>query len=131
MNADDTPELGLEEIQAGLARVSVERLRLDEREKALLLALGRVSAQRLNVLSGQLQAKGLVMENVLKRTVNASAKKPRLDQSKLAQPFVRKAPVQFRHPEQAGLVWSGRGKTPLWVKELQAQGRLDTARVKA
>ena len=131
MTADDTPELGLEEIQAALSRVALERLRLDEREKALLLALGRVSARRLGELSGHLQAKGLAMETVLQGAMNASARKPRIDQSKLAQPFVRKAPVQFRHPEQAGLVWSGRGKTPLWVKDLEAQGRLDAARVKA
>lgn len=130
MTTDDQPELGLEDIQAALARVSLDRLRLDERERSLLSALGRVSAQRLNELNSQLQNHGLMLEAVVQQALSASSKKPRMDQSKLAQTFVRKAPVQFRHPDQAGLVWSGRGKTPLWVKDLEAQGRLDSARVK-
>ena len=33
------------------------------------------------------------------------------------------APVKFRHPDDAGLTWSGRGKPPKWLAALEAEGR--------
>lgn len=35
----------------------------------------------------------------------------------------RPAPVKFRHPLQADLAWSGRGKTPRWINTWIAEGR--------
>lgn len=35
----------------------------------------------------------------------------------------RSAPVKFRHPLQADLAWSGRGKTPRWINTWIAEGR--------
>lgn len=32
-------------------------------------------------------------------------------------------PVKYRHPENPGLTWSGRGKRPAWVNEALASGR--------
>lgn len=32
------------------------------------------------------------------------------------------APVRYRHPENASLTWSGRGKRPNWMKEAMANG---------
>lgn len=34
-----------------------------------------------------------------------------------------KAPGKYRHPEEAGKSWSGRGRKPAWVKAWEAQGR--------
>ncbi len=34
----------------------------------------------------------------------------------------RKAPIKFRHPDHPELVWSGRGKTPQWVKTWTEDG---------
>lgn len=31
--------------------------------------------------------------------------------------------VRFRHPEDPGKVWSGRGRKPVWVKEWEHAGR--------
>lgn len=31
--------------------------------------------------------------------------------------------VRFRHPEDPGKVWSGRGRKPVWVKEWEHTGR--------
>jgi DNA-binding protein H-NS len=31
-------------------------------------------------------------------------------------------PVKYRHPENPGLTWSGRGKRPTWVNEALASG---------
>lgn len=35
----------------------------------------------------------------------------------------RPAPVKYRHPLQAELAWSGRGKTPRWINAWMAEGR--------
>ncbi|HEX4842860.1 MAG TPA: H-NS histone family protein [Limnobacter sp.] len=32
------------------------------------------------------------------------------------------APVRFRHPKDASLTWSGRGKRPNWMKDAMAAG---------
>lgn len=38
--------------------------------------------------------------------------------------------VRFRHPEDPGKGWSGRGRKPAWIKEWEAKGRsLDDLRV--
>jgi DNA-binding protein H-NS len=41
-----------------------------------------------------------------------------------------KGTVRYRHPEDAGKTWSGRGRKPSWVKEWEGAGRsLDDLRV--
>jgi DNA-binding protein H-NS len=37
--------------------------------------------------------------------------------------------VKFRNPEDATKTWSGRGRRPEWIKVLDAEGRLEDARV--
>ena len=32
------------------------------------------------------------------------------------------APAKYQHPENAALTWTGRGRTPKWVVEHEAQG---------
>lgn len=32
--------------------------------------------------------------------------------------------VKFRHPNNPSLTWTGRGKTPKWLSEEEAQGRM-------
>lgn len=42
----------------------------------------------------------------------------------------RRPVVRFRHPEDRGKTWGGRGRKPEWVREWEAQGgRLDDLRV--
>jgi DNA-binding protein H-NS len=42
----------------------------------------------------------------------------------------KSVPVRYRHPTNASLKWSGRGRQPQWVKELIGSGRsLDDLRV--
>lgn len=41
-----------------------------------------------------------------------------------------KAPARFRHPDDPGKTWSGRGRKPVWIKEWESAGRsLDELRV--
>lgn len=37
--------------------------------------------------------------------------------------------VKFRHPEDAGKVWTGRGRKPGWIVDLEQSGKIDSARV--
>jgi len=37
--------------------------------------------------------------------------------------------VKFRHPEDAGKVWTGRGRKPGWIVDLEQSGRIDSARI--
>ena len=32
-------------------------------------------------------------------------------------------PPRYRHPDDATLTWTGRGRTPVWLKEAEAAGR--------
>lgn len=121
----------MEEIQAALERVRRQKLRLEERERQLLQALAAATRGRVRELvdAGGLPAPAL--EGVLRRTVDSS----RRGQSEPSPPSesaairTRKAPLRYRHPDDPGRVWSGRGKTPRWVAELVAQGRLEQARI--
>ena len=38
-------------------------------------------------------------------------------------------PIKYRDPSDASRVWTGRGRSPGWVKELEQAGKLDSARV--
>ncbi len=119
-----------QEIQAELARVRRKKLLLEQREQQLLQALAQVSAGRVRqmVAEGGLPAHAL--EGLLRSTVGSSKRPtPGAAPPRASATQARKAPLRFRHPDDPGLVWSGRGKTPLWVRDLQAQGRLEQARL--
>jgi len=122
-------EADIQEIERELAQLRVQRMRIEQRERALLQALGSAGAARFHEVCHRLAAKGVPVEHLLRSTVDAGGPKSGLDTSKLAQSFVRVAPLKFRHPDQPALVWSGRGKSPLWIRELERQGRLDEARL--
>jgi DNA-binding protein H-NS len=119
----------LADLEASLLRVQRQKLQLEQREKVLMQALGQASQQRL---SGLIEESGMppdAFSDLVRRSVGSSARKTKVDSSKLAQPFVRKAALKFRHPDEPALVWSGRGKTPNWIKELDQAGRLHEARL--
>lgn len=120
-----------EEIQAALERVRRQKLRLEERERQLLQALAVTARERVRELVDVGGLATPVLEGMLRRTVDSS----RRGQAEPAPPSeadairARKAPLRYRHPDDPGKVWSGRGKTPAWVTELVAQGRLERARI--
>lgn len=39
-----------------------------------------------------------------------------------SQPAVSRAAIKFRHPTDASLTWSGRGRAPMWYKTFIANG---------
>jgi DNA-binding protein H-NS len=51
-----------------------------------------------------------------------------------AAKFAKKAPKppKYRHPENASVTWSGRGRQPAWIKDALAKGKsLDLFLIKA
>lgn len=118
----------LTELEDSLLRLQQQRLQLEQREKSLLAAIGRASETQLASLMLDSGMGSQAFAELVRRTVQSSVRMPGSESENLAQPFVRKAPIKFRHPDKPALVWSGRGKTPLWIKELEANGRLDEAR---
>ena len=36
---------------------------------------------------------------------------------------LKAVPVKYRHPDNAAFTWTGRGKLPKWLTEMEAQGR--------
>lgn len=127
--APQSGEWAVADIERELAQLRIQRQRIDERERVLLQALGAAGTVRITEVEQGLQALGVSLQGVLQRTLEGSTRKPAQDLSKLSQAYVRKAPLKFRHPDRPALVWSGRGKTPSWVKELEQLGRLDEARL--
>lgn len=127
----DAPWSSVQEIQAELARLRRRKQLLAQREQQLLQALAQASAGRVREIVDQGGLAAPALEGLLRRTVGSSKRPARgLAPAPLAPATqARKAPLRFRHPDDPGLVWSGRGKTPRWVSELQAQGRLEAARL--
>ena len=121
----------VQEIQAALERVRRQKRLLEQREQQLLQALAQASGGRVRELVAEGGLPGPALEGLLRRTVGSSKRPPRSAAPAPVAPATqaRKAPLRFRHPDDPGLVWSGRGKTPRWVSELQAQGRLEQARL--
>jgi len=37
--------------------------------------------------------------------------------------------VKFRHPSDTSKAWTGRGRKPAWIIELEQSGKIDSARV--
>jgi DNA-binding protein H-NS len=107
-------------VETQLAKLRKAKAEIEKKEKALInRAQDKIIAKIVllattNRISAAQIAVALRAEKPEKRT----AKK------------TRKVAPKYRNPADAGQTWSGRGRTPLWVKELQAVGKLDAALIK-
>lgn len=122
----------VEEIHVELARLRRQKLRLEDRERQLLQALAAASRGRVQEIVDAGGLPGPAFEGMLRRAVDSSRRNPAAPSGPAdgAAVHTRKAPLRYRHPDDPGRVWSGRGKTPRWVAELLAQGRLEQARIR-
>ena len=64
----------------------------------------------LNEVRAFAKARGYAIEDLLTKEVKVKA------------PSVNKVKVKYRHPENAGLEWTGRGRKPKWVEAWVANG---------
>lgn len=120
----------VEALQAELYQVQRRKQALEQQERRLMRLLGQASARRLSGLLAQAGTNNADLQGLVRSTIGVSARKSGTPAAPSAPTTAaRKAPIQFRHPDEPGLVWSGRGKTPRWVSALQAQGRLEQARL--
>jgi len=62
----------------------------------------------LGKLKALAQAHGYSLEQLLEKEAVAKAQ--------------RTVKVKYRHPQDASLTWTGRGRTPKWVAQWQAEG---------
>jgi len=112
-----------------LLAIARERNKLDMKEKDLLAgqkkeAIGRV-LELMQIANINLDD----LKSALKGAALLGIKQKGLSGKKGAKPTKKVAP-KFRHPDDPGIVWSGRGKTPVWLRELEKKGRAKEARVR-
>lgn len=121
----------MEEIQAELERVRRQKTQLEEQERRLLMTLALATRSRTQEIVDAGGVAAPSFEGLLRSAVDSSRRTRGSSTTSKAEHALttRKAPLRFRHPDDPGQVWSGRGKTPRWVIELQAQGRLELARI--
>ncbi len=65
----------------------------------------------LNEVRAFAKARGYTVEDLLARDVKVKA-----------PVAVKKVKVKYRHPQDAALEWTGRGRTPKWVEAWVANG---------
>lgn len=58
----------------------------------------------------------------LLQPVESEPQKPRRTSTRALKP-------KFRHPENAGITWSGVGRRPKWIVEAEANGTLESLRM--
>lgn len=96
----DITTLSAAELKSLLEKIPAEITRREKEEKALI-------RKELEALAAQ---RGYALDDLLGNTVEKVAK-------------VKKAvAVKYRHPKDASLTWSGRGKRPRWTAEFLANG---------
>lgn len=97
-----------------MADVDLESMSLDELKahaKDVEKAIKTFEARKLNEARAELEAKARELGVSLEAVMGGS---------KGSKKTV--APAKYRHPENASLTWTGRGRTPKWVVEHEAQG---------
>lgn len=95
----DLTTLSLVQLKELQQRIPAEMKRREEAEKIAFL----------NEMREMAQQRGLSLDDVLGKPKKGAR----------AGSTVK---VKYRHPSNAGLEWTGRGRTPVWVREWVEQG---------
>jgi DNA-binding protein H-NS len=101
----DIAKLSTKELQALLKRIPREINRRRQQEKSKLVDdLAQIASKR-----------GFSLKDLI-------GKAPRAAKGKKARKR-KPVAVKYRHPEQAGLTWAGRGRKPHWVTKWLDEGK--------
>ena len=105
--------------------MDISRISLTDLQQLLIVLPEEIEKRRAQErelvreeLAALARARGFVLDELI-----------RLPQAKVAEVQIpaialrRSARVKFRHPRQADLAWTGRGRTPRWVSTWLAEGR--------
>lgn len=95
--------------------MNLENMSLDELKalsKDIDKAIKSYEARKLNEARAALEAKARELGVSLEAIMGVSGGRKKTV-----------AAAKYRHPENAALTWTGRGRTPKWVVDHEAQGR--------
>lgn len=112
-----------------LLAIQRERNKLDAKEKILLAGQKKDAIDRVVEIMQMAKINIADLQSALKGAASLGVKQKGLKGKQGAKPTKKVAP-KFRHPDDPGIVWSGRGKTPVWLRELEKKGRAKEARVR-
>ena len=113
-----------------LIAIQRERNKLDAKEKALLSELKKDAVSRVLEIMELAKINITDLRKALKGATELGLRQKGPKAKQGAKP-TKKVPPKFRHPDDPGIVWSGRGKTPVWLRELEKKGRGKEARVRS
>ncbi|MBS1197942.1 MAG: Histone-like nucleoid-structuring protein [Proteobacteria bacterium] len=94
----DLSSLTFDELQDLQKRIPAEMKRREKQQKVLVL----------NEVKALAEARGFTIEELLEKEAKTSKR--------------GSVKVKYRHPQDANLAWTGRGRTPKWVVQWQADG---------
>ncbi|THF61581.1 H-NS histone family protein [Pseudothauera rhizosphaerae] len=110
--------LSLTELRRLQGKVETEiRRRSDTARRDLLKKIQKLAAEEGLSLSDVLQS------GTAEKKAKPAAPKTRRAAKGAAKKPVARVPAKYRHPEDAALTWSGRGRKPLWVERWLAEGK--------
>ena len=109
-----------------IAKLRKERLALEKREQALL---NRTRDKALAKILQIVRDSGLSAADIASALKGGKAGKAPRRAKKAAGGVRAKVQPKYRNPANAEQTWTGRGKQPLWVRDLAAAGKLDSARI--
>lgn len=109
-----------------IARLRKERLALEKREQALL---NRTKDKALAKILQIVKDSGLNVADIAAAIKGGKATKAPRRAKKAAGGVRAKVEPKYRNPANAEQTWTGRGKMPLWVRDLAAAGQLDSAKI--
>jgi DNA-binding protein H-NS len=137
-------------LMSQLAKLRKEKELIEKKERALLSKTNSHAVSQIKAIMKQsgltLEAllAGLRVKSELGKIEQGAGSKPK--NSKQTKPSSRtkskgqtkprvsragiKVPIKFKHPSKSELTWTGRGKTPAWVSELEKAGKLEAAKVR-
>ena len=113
-------------VEAQLAKLRKAKEALEKKEKALLnRTTGRVIARIVNLATEN----GISAAQIADAMKGGKAKSTKPANKKTGALRGKVAP-KYRNPANAEQTWTGRGRMPLWVQELNKTGALDSALIK-
>jgi DNA-binding protein H-NS len=105
-----------------LVKIRAERERLEQRERQLMRSVQSRGLNEIVRIAGLYQIDAERISAALSRRADYMG-------VIVANGTGRKVDPKFRDPSDPAKTWSGRGKKPHWIQDLERSGRLDMARI--
>lgn len=113
-------------VDAQLAKIRKAKEALEKKEKALL---NRTQGKILEKIIQLAKANGITAAQIAEALKSDKPRSAAMKKEKAKTTRAKVAP-KYRNPANAQETWTGRGRSPVWVKALQDAGQLDTAVIK-